>query len=82
MATKLLSFTREYRLRFLDNGVFDSARINAKILLDETIVNDYEYIYALRDIINEVLDLKIGESMYFQPNRDNADSKGIILRVE
>lgn len=42
---------------------------------------DWEYIYALNDIIDKILDLKDGQSMYFQPNRDNYDTKGIILRT-
>ena len=42
---------------------------------------DYEFVYALADRIDDVLDLKPGESMYFQPNRDDCSSKGIIKRV-
>jgi len=42
--------------------------------------NNFEYIYSLRDILDNVLDLKINESMYFQPNRDNKNTKAIILR--
>lgn len=41
---------------------------------------EYEYIYAIQDIADKILDLKIGESMYFQPNRDNDLTKGIITR--
>lgn len=37
--------------------------------------------YALQDIIDEVLDLKEGESLYFFPNRDDKLSKGIIVRL-
>jgi len=32
-------------------------------------------------IIDRVMDLKIKESLYFQPNRDDHTSKGIITRT-
>lgn len=37
---------------------------------------------AINDQIDKVLDLKEGESMYIQPNRDNKESKGIIYRAK
>lgn len=42
----------------------------------------YEFRYALNDIIDDVLDLKNGESMYFQPDRQDINSKGIIKRIQ
>ncbi len=45
-------------------------------------VDDLEYIYALQDMLDEVLDLQLDESIYFQPNRDNNLAKGIITRVK
>lgn len=47
------------------------------------IVNDTEYetYFALQEIIDEVMDIPLGCSMYFQPNRDNIFSKGIIHRL-
>lgn len=44
--------------------------------------NCAEIWYAMDDRLDEVLDLKVGESMYFQPNRDDKKSKGIIFRVK
>ena len=44
--------------------------------------NDYETAFALQDILDEVLDLRFGDALYFQPNRDNQKTKGIIVRVK
>lgn len=41
---------------------------------------DYEYMYALNDILDQILDLKQFEKMTFQWNRDNPDTLGIVLR--
>ena len=44
--------------------------------------DDYEFIYSLNEnYMSEVCALKVGESMYFQPNRDDDKSKGIITRI-
>jgi hypothetical protein len=42
--------------------------------------NEFEVIYSLQEQIDKVLDLQRGQSMYFQPNRDDNNSKGIITR--
>jgi hypothetical protein len=44
--------------------------------------NMYEWFYAIQDRIDDVLDLKVGESMYFQHDRGDAKSRGIILRID
>jgi hypothetical protein len=44
--------------------------------------NAFEWVNAIEDIFDEVLDLRLGESMYFQPDRDNESSKGIIARTK
>lgn len=43
--------------------------------------NDAEVMYALNDQLDKVLDLKVGDTMYFQPIRDNKNTKGIITRI-
>ena len=40
-----------------------------------------EFIFAAQEDVDSVLDLRNGQSMYFSPNRDDAESKGIIKRV-
>ena len=42
---------------------------------------DYEYIYALQSDIDIVLDLKEGEKIPFQFNRDDETTKGFIKRI-
>lgn len=57
-----------------------------KITIDEIMFpkdkNAFEYIYALQDIIDKVLDLPSGKAMYFQPDRDNKEAIGIIARID
>lgn len=57
--------------------------IDVETLLHVPSNNDnlYEWEYSMKDIADTVLDLKLGESMYFQPNRDDKTSKGIIFRI-
>jgi hypothetical protein len=45
--------------------------------------NNLETVYALQELgLDDVLDMKVGESMYFRPNRDNIHSKAIIFRMK
>jgi hypothetical protein len=70
---------RKYTIMVAENG--DTATIKAALgNLINPHENDNECVYALNDMMDEVLDLKKGESMYFQPNRDNKLAKGIITR--
>ena len=63
----------------LGNTVTEMLQPSASDIHDNK--DDVEVYYALQDIFDKVLDLAKCESMYFQPNRDNKDSKGIITRV-
>jgi hypothetical protein len=44
-------------------------------------MEEYEFIYALREDLGRVLKLGVGEHFGFKPNRDNDLSIGIILRM-
>lgn len=44
-------------------------------------LGDYEFVNAMAEIENEIDKLFVGDCMYFQPNRDDKTSKGIITRV-
>lgn len=80
MAKISVNSSRRYSLQISEEG----ETINKEISLVSLLVHnasDYEYIYSLSDEIDKVLDLKIKESMNFQPNRDNKHSKGIITRI-
>lgn len=43
---------------------------------------DWEYIYALGNVIDEVMDLKPLDYLYFQANRDNKEDRGLIVRKQ
>lgn len=43
---------------------------------------DTELIYTLQEITDKVLDMKVGETLFIDLNRDNEQSKGVILRTE
>ena len=51
------------------------------LLRNEGKYKDTELFYSLLDDIDLLLDLKGGESMYHQPNRDNPKSKALICRT-
>ena len=57
----------------------DCWKITLQEILDPT--DDREVVYALQEIIDDILDLPAGDSMYFQPNRDDDGTKGIIRRM-
>ena len=42
---------------------------------------EYEYVYALDKIKDKVMQLGIGESLYFQPLKNNK-SQGIVTRIK
>lgn len=69
---------RVYELYIVENGEAIKLKLAIEMLFTES---ENEYIYALQEITDDILDLKKGKSMYFQPNRDDKESKGILLRV-
>lgn len=70
---------RRYKVAICDQIGLTIENVTLNSLTDTK--QDLELFYAIQDIIDEVLDLKVEESMYFQPNRDDKNSKGIIRRV-
>lgn len=81
---------REYLFIMVEQG----DKIEVVITLDELLQvdedkNDYEYIYAIQDDIDHVLDLHVGQSIYFSPDRNYSVSvvkvdepKGILIRTK
>lgn len=58
--------------------------INADICLrniTEPKKNDFEYIYSLAEILDDVLDLQILGVLKFQPNRDDRNSSALLIRT-
>jgi hypothetical protein len=71
---------RKYRVAISDAAGISIENITFKTLLNSS--EDAEFIYAMRDILDKILDLKEYESIYFQPNRDDKSTHGIIRRVD
>lgn len=78
----MITSKRRYVVQITEGGHHYDETIELKTLLTTSKKNEYEYIYSMQDLIDEVLDLKDGESMYFKPNRDNDLAKGIITRID
>lgn len=81
--TITINSTRKYELAIVEPG---SQSILCYVEMLKAIAvpdpdNDTEVNCALNDILDKVLDLRIGQAMYFQPNRDNKEAKGIIMRI-
>lgn len=75
-----VSSKRKYKVLISENGMVGIEHLTIHRLLFPT-ENDYEYIYACNDRLDEILDMGLNQSIYIQPNRDDYSSKGIITRV-
>lgn len=71
---------RRYTIAVADQHGLSTERLSLNTLFRNK--EGYEYKYAIADMIDAILDLKEGESLYFQSNRDDTNSKGIILRTQ
>lgn len=73
---------RNYAVQISEGGIVNTIKpISINDLLKEH-KNGFEYIYSLQENIDDILDLKINECMFFKGNRDNDLSKGIITRID
>lgn len=82
MAKKSLAnfSTRKYKLIYFGEGSLDTYEERFG-LAEEVSNDDFEYKYALADEIDKILSLSVGQTMYFMANRDNENSKGVIVRI-
>lgn len=80
MKTKKITSKRVYDVQTSINGITE----NFTISLNEILYNDsdYETIYSMQEVIDDILDMKINKCLWFQPNRDDSESKGIITRIK
>jgi hypothetical protein len=72
---------RKYKIAIYEGG--NEIQVH-EIRIDDILFpndNDFEHIYALMEVLEDILYLKPDQSMYFQPNRDNKNTKGILLRI-
>jgi hypothetical protein len=60
----------------------ENERFHISYMLQPDNEDTPEYIYALQDIGDKVLDLKVGDHLFFQPNRDIPETFAIIIRNE
>ena len=81
MKTQLLKIGRVYRIAVCDPIIEIHTVTSTDLFEEKPETSEMEYVYALRDIIDEVLRLERGQSIYFKPNRDNGDAKGILKRL-
>lgn len=70
---------RRYIFCFIEGKYASSGELSINDMLDTN--NDYEYIYALQDNIDLILDLKVDEKLNLKFNRDYKDSDGVIKRI-
>lgn len=71
---------REWVLTF---ELGDTEVVNLATIYEKTDQeNDFEYNYALQEIVDEILDMKFNETIYFQHNRDDENSKALLTRIK
>ena len=75
----IIESKRMYSIEESVNGIISNYRIKLTEIMDKA--SDSETIYAIQECIDDIMDLKLNKSMFFQPNRDDEESKGIITRI-
>jgi len=82
MKTMISQSERRYKIAFIESEDIsvETLSLNELITLQEQEGADYEWKYAISQIIDKVLDLKLYENLPFNSNRDNSKSLAIILR--
>jgi hypothetical protein len=81
MTLKNFHSKRQYVIAFIEG----EAAVNDTLSLEQiynTGKSDWEYLYAIQDKIDYILDLKVGERLEMNFNRDNTDSRGLIKRIK
>ena len=83
---KLSDFISRDPKHFVARWYEDGTDIEREFTLDMKMDKDgegssYEWQYALADIADELNALEVGETMYFQGNRDDKNTKGYIVRT-
>lgn len=82
MATAINTSSREFAAFTAENGEITYHIFTAMLLFSALSKDFYEWEAAVQEIADSILDLEPGESVYFSPNRDDAEAKGIILRTK
>lgn len=77
----MINTVREYKLLFDAYGETVEITVDLERIIND-IENEFEYIYALQDEFDTILDMKKNDIISFQFNRDDAMEKGIIKRIK
>jgi hypothetical protein len=76
---KMIIPHRSYQVCGFAQGGFQQ-----EITLEELMTEQddaFEFIYALQEELDKILDLKVNECINFNPSRDNKSFKGVIGRT-
>ena len=74
---------RKWKIVMINDGVVHQEIICLmKIYEKAEQEDDFEYNYAIQERIDDLLDMKEGEVIHFQFNRDDDNDKGIIARIK
>lgn len=73
---------RKYFITIAGRGYTLEAEMDLADLFQNGRDNTPEYVYAIQDIVDDVLDLKVEEHIKFKPSRDEDLSVGIIWRIK
>lgn len=72
---------RTFAVSFTEYGNFTNEKITIQEIA-ETSKGDFEWIYAMQDSIDDILDLKVNQTILFDFNRDNKLATGFIRRIK
>lgn len=78
----MINSKREYKLLWDVHGETVEEIVSLDRIVYEENDSEYEYIYALQDDFDVILDLKINEIIPFQFNRDDKRERGIVKRIK
>ena len=62
-----------------EDGVLQEQEFTFDLVIGD---NDFEWLFAVSELANELNTLGLGETIPFQGNRDNENTKGFIVRID
>lgn len=71
---------RQFEVVGFEGGQKVKVKFSVSRLFDKK--EEQELFYTLQEVIDNVLDLKVGEALFIDLNRDNREDKGVILRTK
>lgn len=77
---KDLPSNRQYLVAFIEGEAIETHYPTLSDILNPA--DEWEWKYAIQEDFDKILDLKIGERLMMNFNRDNKDSSGILKRIK